>query len=218
MVNMIKNYLTLLTLTTILCFNVALGASVKPTKADPKLITTHPIGKSDLTWFEQAFVQGFMSIYRDKTFVVTEAGKPKIWGPQDINKKEQWLLDTAKEEFGSYVFPRKEDHKALIIKYKDQPVGAILYQVGKDKEQTIYIAQLFIAPAYQKQGIATYIIDKVLPRLHPNTKCYEVLARHQNDGALLLYNKLNFSIGDKGLVEKYGYDPLRYLGFYKIVR
>jgi ribosomal protein S18 acetylase RimI-like enzyme len=216
MANMRKSYLTLLA--TILCFNIAIGATVKIPQADPKLITTHPIGKSDLTWFEQAFVHGFMSAYKDKTLIVTEAGKLKVWGPKDINKKEQWLLDTAKEEFGNYVFPRKEGHKALIIKYKDQPVGAIFYQVGKDKEQTIYLAQLFISPAYQKQGIATYIIDKVLPRLHPSTKRYEVLARHQNDGALLLYDKLNFNIGDRGLVEKYGYNPLCYIGFYKIVR
>lgn len=215
MTKMIRSYLTLLT--TILCFNIAMSAPVKPLKADPKLISTHPIGKSDLSWFEKAFVQSFRHVYKDKVFVVTEQGKPKVWGPKDLNKKEQWLLDIAKEEFGNYVFPKKEEHKALIIKYSGQPVGAILYQLGKDKHKTIYIAQMFITPAFQQQGIGAYVVDKVLPRLYPSTKRYEILTRHQNDAALLLYTKLNFQVGDKALVEKYAYNPLYYLGLYKLL-
>ncbi len=215
MTNMIRSYLTLLA--TMLSFHLAFGTPVKTTKADPKLITTQALEKVDQDWFEQAFVHSFMHIYKNKTFVVTEAGKPKIWGPKESNKKEQWLLDTAKEEFGNYVLAKKEDHKSLLIKYNGQPVGAILYRLGKDKEKTIYIAQLFISPSFQQRGIASYVVNNTLRKLYPSTKRYEVLTRHQNDAALLLYDKLNFMIGDKALVEKYGYNPLYYLGLYKII-
>jgi len=82
-------------------------------------------------------------------------------------------------------------------------------------DDIIYLAQYFIIPKYQKQGIGLHVIGAILPKLHPEYKRYEVLTRHQNDAAMLLYKKLGFSVGDILLVHKYEYDPLRYIGFYK---
>ncbi|XVN43064.1 MAG: GNAT family N-acetyltransferase [Candidatus Rickettsia vulgarisii] len=92
-------------------------------------------------------------------------------------------------------------------------VGCLFYQLLDNK--TLYLAQYFIIPEFQRQKIGYYVIDQVLPKLYPEYKRYEVLLRYQNDVAILLYNKLGFTIGDIDLVKKYSYDPLRYMSFYK---
>ena len=79
----------------------------------------------------------------------------------------------------------------------------------------IYLAQYFILPEYQNKKIGTYFLETMLPKLHKQYNKYEVLARHQNEAAILLYNRLDFTIGNIELVKKYGYDPLRYMSFYK---
>lgn len=102
----------------------------------------------------------------------------------------------------------------MVIEYKKKPIGALLYRL-LENEKTIYLAQYFIAPNFHKKGIATHILLNTLPNLHPDYKRYEILARHQNDAAFLLYRKAGFAIGDIELVKKYDYDPLRYTSFYK---
>ena len=180
-------------------------------------ISLRELSRSDEAWFYEEFVHGFMKIYQDRTFIITEHDQPKLLGPTNITEKEAWLLETAQQEFNDYVLNKKENYKALKITYQDESIGAIFYQLNSDKEQTIYLTQLFITPAFQKKGISAYLINEMLPKLYPAYKRYEVLTRHQNDVALLLYNKLGFKIGDISLVQKHGYNPLYYLGSYKIV-
>ncbi|OJW67422.1 MAG: hypothetical protein BGO68_00155 [Candidatus Amoebophilus sp. 36-38] len=184
---------------------------------DTALISLQELVKKDETWFYKEFLCGFMTMYQDKTFVITEHSKPKLLGPANIKEKEAWLLETAKEEFNDYVLNKRENYKAFKITYQDEPIGTIFYQLVSDKEQTIYLTQIFITPAFQKKGISAYLINQMLPKLHPTYKRCEVLTRHQNDVALLLYNKLGFSIGDISLVQKYGYNPLYYIGLYKVM-
>ena len=104
-------------------------------------------------------------------------------------------------------------NKALGVIKNGEIIGSLFYRLIDDK--TIYLAQYFIVPQYQKLGIGLYVVDSILPKLHPEYKRYEVLTRHQNDAAILLYKKLGFLVGDISLVVKYEYDPLRYIGFYK---
>jgi GNAT superfamily N-acetyltransferase len=184
---------------------------------DTALISLQELAKSDEAWFYKEFVHGFMTMYKDRTFIITEAGKPKLLGPIHIQEKEKWLLETAKEEFNDYVVDKKENYKALKIIFDHESMGIIFYRLEQDKEEIIYLTQLFVLPAFQKKGVSAYLITEMLPKLHPNFKRYEVLTRHQNDGAMLLYNKLGFNIGDRLLVEKYGYNPLYYVGFYKVI-
>ena len=188
----------------------------KAKKIEVKDIMALPLTKADESWFNKEFVRGFMSVYKDKTFIITEDDKPKILGPTNIKEKEKWLHGTAKEEFNDYVLTGKENYKALKLKYKGKLVGAIMYRLLDETKKTIYLAQLFIAPSFQGQGIATHLVDKILPKLHPDYKRYEVLTRHQNDVGMLFYNNLEFTIGDTSLVEKYGYNPLYYIGFYNV--
>jgi ribosomal protein S18 acetylase RimI-like enzyme len=68
---------------------------------------------------------------------------------------------------------------------------------------------------FPKKGIATYIIEELLPKLHPTCRRYELLTRHQNDIALFSYMRLGFQVGDIELVQKHGYNPLYYMGLYK---
>jgi ribosomal protein S18 acetylase RimI-like enzyme len=211
-----RNYLSILV--AIFFFNISVAAPSSKTtkKIEIKNITTQPLVENDEKWFYKEFVHGFMSVYKNKTLIITEGGKPKLLGPTHIKAKEKWLQETAKEEFNDYVLAGKENYKALKLKYKGKPVGAILYRLIQEKEEAIYLAQLFISPAFQHQGIATHVIEKILPKLHPDYKRYEVLTRHQNEVAMLLYNKLEFLIGDISLVQKYDYNPLYYVGFYKV--
>jgi len=188
-----------------------------PKKIDTSLITTQKLQKTDKEWFCEDFVRSFMSVYKNETFFITQDGMPKLLEPKHIQEKEKWLQDTAQEEFSEYVLLGKENHKALKIKYNGENVGAILYSLKQDKEHTIYLAQLFIRPDFQKQGISAYVIAKLLPTLHPLSRRYEVLTRHQNGVAFrLYYNKLGFKMGDVALVQKYEYNPLFYMGLYKV--
>jgi ribosomal protein S18 acetylase RimI-like enzyme len=179
-------------------------------------ITTVPLTKESESWFIQEFPKSFMSVYQNKTFIITNNGKPVILGPKDTEIKTEWLINTAKEEFQDYIINPKEGYKALLIQDQKKPIGAILYRLVPN-EKTLYLAQFFILPQYQKKGIGVYLITNILPRLHPEYKRHEVLARHQNDAAFLLYKDAGFLIGDINIVEKYDYDPLRYISFFKVI-
>lgn len=216
MKNNTHNYLKLLVL--MLLFQVTVGATA-PRKIDTSLITAQPLQRADQEWFCKEFVHGFMSVYKSETFFITQDGAPKLLGPKDIQEKEKWLQHAAQEEFSEYVGEGKEGYQALKIKYGKKIIGAILYRVQPDEEHTIYLGQLFIHPDFQNQGIGMHVIAKLLPALHPLTKRYEVLTRHQNGAAFRLYcNKLGFKVGDIVLVQKYEYNPLFYIGFYKVLQ
>ncbi len=205
-----RNFFLRLTLiiTAILPFIVG-AASI-----DFKEVTIADLTKKYQPWFIKEFPKGFMAVYHDKTFVITKEGKPTILGPTNTKDKQVWLLETAKEEFQDYVLTPKEGYKAILIEYQKQPIGSLLYRM-LENEKTIYLAQYFIDPEFQKKGIGVHLLLNILPALHPDYKRYEILARHQNDAAFLLYKKAGFSIGDEAMVKKYDYDPLRYMSFYK---
>lgn len=154
-----------------------------------------------------------MSVYTDQTFVVSINNNSEILGPREVKEKEKWLTASANQEFNEYVTSNKTMNKALGVIKNGEIIGSLFYRLIDDK--TIYLAQYFIVPQYQKLGIGLYVVDSILPKLHPEYKRYEVLTRHQNDAAILLYKKLGFLVGDISLVVKYEYDPLRYIGFYK---
>lgn len=208
----IHNYLALVIITLVLGSTTQ---AVAPTRINTSLITTQELQKNDEKWFNREFVRGFMCSYQDKTFFIKQDGVSKLLVPQNKQEKEKWLQDTAQAEFSEYVLLGKENYKALKIKYNGENIGAILYRLSQDEEHTIYLAQLFIHPDFQKKGISSYVIAKLLPVLHPASKKYEVLARHQNAAAFGLYNKLGFKMGDIALVQKYEYNPLFYMGLYK---
>lgn len=179
-------------------------------------ITTQTLTKADEAWFMKEFPRSFMAVYQNKTFIITKDEKPMLLGPSNTNEKNIWLLDTAKDEFQNYVLSAKEGYKGILIQYQKKPIGIMLYQL-LDKDKIFYLAQYFIIPEYQKKGVGQYLLINVLPKLHPEYKRYEILARHQNDAAFLLYNKSGFSFGDIAIVKKYDYDPLRYMSFYKSI-
>lgn len=179
-------------------------------------ITTTPLTQTKESWFIKEFTRSFLSVYQNKTFVITQDKKPVLLGPQDITQKTKWLDETAKEEFQDYILTPKPGYKGLLIHYQGKPIGTILYRL-LENEKTLYLAQYFILPEYQKKGIGVYLLTQVLPSLHPEFKRFDVLARHQNDAALLMYKKAGFTIGNIDLVNKYDYDPLRYMSFYKIL-
>lgn len=178
-----------------------------------KDISTRNLRGEDKEWVLRELVEGFMSVYKDKAFVINKGKESIIVGPKDNNEKRSWLRSSFIEEFNNYVSWPKEGYKAVGITLKGSTIGILFYQLKENS--TIYLAQFALTPQYQKHGIGTYVINAVLPVLHPGYKRYEVLTRHQNDAAILLYKKLGFKIGDIDLVKRYDYDPLKYMSFYK---
>lgn len=193
-----------------LFFSNALGLDLT------KEITIRPLTNADKDLIINQFVESFMDVYRDKVFVITSNQKPLIVTYADTTIKELWLLETAKEEFKEYVTSNKEGYRGIGVLQNGRLIGGLFYRFVD--EETIYLAQYFITPKCQKQGIGFYVLDRLLPKLHPSYKKYEVLARQQNNAAILLYKKLGFSVGDISLVQKYDYDPLMYMALYKVLK
>lgn len=199
----------------ILCFHVSnvLGHSGK----NSINVTTQLLTKADEAWFKKEFSRSFFKNYDGKVFVITKDEKPIVLGPKDKKDKQAWLDDTAREVFQDYIEQPKEGYKGITILFNGKPVGALLYRL-LENGKVLYIAQYFIVPEKQHKGISLAVFLEHLPRLHPDSKRYEVLTRHQNAPAIMLWRKLGFSLGDAKLVEKYGYDPLRYMSGYKVLQ
>lgn len=190
-------------------------ANTKP--IDTSLITTQPLQKNDEKWFCKELGRSYMPIYKNNTFFITQVGIFKLVGPNQVQEKDKWLQGIARDQFTEYVLSGKEGYKAFKIQYDRKHIGAILYHTKQDEGHTLHIAELFIMPEHQNKGIASYVVDKLLPTLNPLAKQYEVLVRHQNGAALwLFYNKLGFSLGDVELVKKHERNPIDFVGFYKI--
>jgi ribosomal protein S18 acetylase RimI-like enzyme len=212
MKNNIRNYFALVVVAFLL--HVTTEASTKP--IDTSLVTTQQLQKNDEKWFCKEFGRSYMPIYKGQTYFITQVGIFKLVGPNQVQEKDKWLQGMAKGQFTEYVMSAKEGYKALKIQYNGKNIGAILCHIKQDEEHTIHIADFFIMPEYQSKGIASYVIDKLLPASNPLTKQYEVLVRHQDGPALwLFYNKLSFSLGDVELVKKYERDPKYFVGLYK---
>jgi len=210
-----RNYLAVAVMAFL--FHVTTEATNKP--IDTSLITTQQLQKNDEKWFCREFGRSYMPIYKNETFFITQGGVFKLVGPKQVQEKDKWLQGIAKDEFTEYVLSGKESYKALKIQYAGKNIGAILYHTKQDEGHTLHIAELFIEPGHQRQGIGSYVIDKLLTTFNPSTKQYEVLVRHQNGAALwLFYHKLGFNLGDAELVKKHERNPIDFIGFYKILQ
>lgn len=177
-------------------------------------VKTRDLTSQQQAWFMKEFPRSYMSVYDSKTFLITKDDKAIVLGPENSKDKETWLIDAAKDEFENYVLKPKPGYKALLVEYQGKPIGSILYRL-LDNNNTIYVAQYFIVPEFQKHGIGKHLLVTTLSSMYPDAKRYEVLARHQNDAAFLVYQSAGFSFGDIAIVKKYDYDPLRYMSFFK---
>lgn len=181
-----------------------------------KEITIRPLTIKDEKIFIDQFVESFMSAYKDQVFVVTKNNEYVLLtnSESDALKKQEWILSAAKSEFDEYVQKNNnKSFKSIGVLQNGKLIGGLLYRIIDHK--TIYLAQLFIAPKYQKQGISFYVLNNLFPKLYPSCKRYEVFTRHQNYGAILLYKKLGYKIGSIDILEKYKFNPLMYMSFFK---
>lgn len=209
--NNMRNYLVIAVVTFL--FHVTTEAASNP--IDTSLITTHPLQKKDEKHFAREFVRSYMDILKSETFFIMQGGIVKLVGPKQIPEKERWLHDIAKDQFTKYVQSAREDRIAVEILYGGKKVGFMLYH--KKPDHTVYIADLVITHPYKQKGIASYVVEKLLPSLNPLSKRYEVFVRHQNGPALWLFaNKMGFSVDPK-LVERHELNPVDLVGLYKII-
>ncbi|RNA13867.1 hypothetical protein BpHYR1_049672 [Brachionus plicatilis] len=168
----------------------------------------------DKEWFVKEFIRSFLFVYANKVFYISKDGKEILLSPKDMKEKEKWLTETAEDDFNDYVANPKAGYKALAGFIDHIPVGIILYRELKE-ERVLYLAQGFIVPEYQKKGIGSNLLEKLLEQIAQDFDEFHVLTRHQNDAAMSLYNQVGFSVGTAEIVEKYGYNPMRYISFIK---
>lgn len=168
----------------------------------------------DEEWFIKEFVRSFLFVYGNKVFYISSNDKDLLLGLKNIQEKEKWLIEAAQDDFDHYVTNPQPGYKALAGFIDSSPVGIILYRELKE-ERILYLAQGFVVPEYQKKGIGSSLLEKLLEKMEQDYDEFHVLTRHQNDAAIMLYNQLGFSVGTTEIVEKYGYNPMRYISFIK---
>lgn len=181
---------------------------------EPELISHTPMVVEDREYFTSEFERSYMVVYGEKEFYISGTLGPLKLGKYNRAEKEAWLHATAVAEFGDYVASPQRGYKALWINYDKERVGAFLYRL-LDDGITLYVAQVFMRPEFQRKGIASFVLNHLIPSLHPERTAYEVIARPQNDGARAYYPRCGFHRGDEEVVLKYNYDPSRYISFVK---
>ena len=172
-----------------------------------------PIEVDDNEWFIREFERSFFNVFFNKSFCITDNGKEIRLGKEDDDKKKEWLLATAIHEFDQYIVNPKNGYQGIVGLIKDKPIGAVLYRELID-EKTVYLAQGFVVPEQQKNGIGTQLLAQLIKNLSCNFERFEALTRTQNSAAIGLYQKLGFTHEITTLAIKYGYDPSKYNGFY----
>ncbi len=132
--------------------------------------------------------------------------------PLDVLRKSsreemvQWLDDAFEEIYVDY-----KDSKGslwLSAKLDDKIVGFLVIDVTKFPEE-IYLSQLAIDPAYQRQGIGSSMIHSLFDQFSECGK-FVVITRCANEEAKGLYSALGFSPSS---YMHEGYSPELYTGF-----
>jgi ribosomal protein S18 acetylase RimI-like enzyme len=116
----------------------------------------------------------------------------------------QWLSDTYDEIYTE----RSPSSRWLTAKIDERAVGCLVIDLEKYPEE-IYLAQMAVDPAHQRQGIATTMILNFCEQL-PETKRVVVITRKANSEAIELYHALGFA--DSSYIHE-GYSAEIYCGF-----
>jgi aminoglycoside 6'-N-acetyltransferase I len=101
------------------------------------------------------------------------------------------LADPSKELIDSYL----KDSEVYIASLKQQVVGIIV--LCKLTNDSIEIKNIGVEPAYQGQGIGTFLIENVIEVCKNNKlKTISIGTANSSIGQLYLYQKLGFEITD----------------------
>lgn len=158
---------------------------------------------------EETFSTAFETNYRNKVIAVSDSDGGKVLDGQGL---KDWLRATVKQELKSYGTDR--DSFIEPIMNDGAIVGGLLYSWDA-LSSTIYLGQLFVHPDFERQGLASSLLDERLPAKHPGLLRYEALHRCGNDkGRKFFQEKHGFRL-DWGLVAKYGYSSDFYVGVSK---
>ena len=177
------------------------------------------VEQNELSDLINQYIFSFFEVYKSVNFSI---GNRKVLSgvPDDDKFKKNWLAQNAMKQFGVYATSGKKHHYALLIRLDNKPVAIAMYHITKKNAgglegRTLYLAELFVYPDYQRRGIGTWIVNRMLRMLHPESRRLEVLARHQNAAAWHLYFRhasLQMIAGSEQseLVKKHGYNPNEY--------
>lgn len=90
----------------------------------------------------------------------------------------------------------------IIACVDEEPVGFIIYEI-KNTDKLCYIHQLSVAPEYQRQGIATSLMRKVIDESR-SKNCIKICLTTTLDAnwSMSLYEKLGFSQIDTRTVDE----------------
>jgi len=107
---------------------------------------------------------------------------------RDFMKKVESRLfhaTTEEDELKEFI----KDNKVFFIVLDNNKVGIVAYRL---KENFNYLSELIVAPQYQKKGIASLVIKKVLEKI--NDKPVELFTHPENTPAIITYLKAGFVI------------------------
>jgi ribosomal protein S18 acetylase RimI-like enzyme len=85
-----------------------------------------------------------------------------------------------------------EEQRPLLIVHNESPIGTISILAGEDD---IRVAHFFIAPAYQNQGVGTFLLEQVLADADGARKVVR-LSVLENNPARGLYERHGFCVVD----------------------
>jgi len=188
-------------LATLLICNVAASFALEATatnnnKQQQTITIAHLSKDDDLKEVEQLFIRTFKDAYKDI--------------PLDVLKIENLdaFLKAAFEDEPEEL--KKPNVFCTIAKNANSIVGVISFE-PTEQQNEVYIRQLAIDPAIQKQGIGSTLVASITKQLPATTRII-VATRRVNKPAWKFYEKLGFQVCEQVPHEL---NPERYVGFEK---
>ncbi len=133
---------------------------------------------------QNVFVDTFMYAY-------SELIQKQLLNAQEL---EKLLIDSSKEMFDKVA---QDKQTCLVTKKKNDNQIIAFMTVEQENENHVYIAQLAVLPAYQRQRVASSLINYLF-QLFPNVTTFYGFVRKTNDKAQLFYSKFNnYQVSDE---------------------
>ncbi|CAF1342539.1 unnamed protein product [Didymodactylos carnosus] len=172
-----------------------------------KAIVKEYIPKSDrdieLPALRSLFIESFDDFYKEI--------EPRLQLRSDTTLRN-WLNETFDEMQEEMV---KKKSRVFLLTTGTSVSNILGFMQIKEENDTntVYISQVAVHASLKRKGFGGLLLQHLL-MVYPTGKTYTGLCRRANDPALQFYIKNGAVImPDDVVAQKYGYDPVKYLGF-----
>lgn len=160
----------------------------------------------------EGFIDSFGDAYKDVSLETLK-----------VENKETFLYNAFQEEFddfgqeGVYQIAVEDISGNLVAYFSFNNIDQRIknnHQAREEfkdfPEKSAYIRQLYVAPSFQKRGIGSLLVNKVIYDFFPSLEHIYVATRRINEPARKLYESCVFKESDKNL---HGLPQERYMSF-----